>query len=67
MVEAPTVATLALVGAHPALDFANTMGQLPGGAPRDHLVDYQGLVTWSVRAGSINRAEATALRRRADA
>src|SRR5258706_2974815 len=67
MVEAPTVATLALVGAYPALDFANTMGQLPGGAPRDHLVDYQGLVTWSVRAGSINRAEATALRRRADA
>jgi predicted RNA-binding Zn ribbon-like protein len=67
MLDAPTIATLALVGAHPALDFTNTMGQLPGGAPRDHLVDYQALVAWSLRVGSIGRAEATALRRRADA
>jgi predicted RNA-binding Zn ribbon-like protein len=62
-----SISTMGLVGAHPALDFANTVGQLPGGAPRDHLADYDSLVVFGLRTGLLRRAEAAALRRRAAA
>jgi predicted RNA-binding Zn ribbon-like protein len=65
MAEIASIAVLPLVGGHPALDFANTLGQHPGGAPNEHLTDYARLVAWSGRLALLSRAEAQALRRRA--
>jgi predicted RNA-binding Zn ribbon-like protein len=65
MAEASAIATLNLVGAHPALDFANTMGALPDGAPREYLTDYAALIAWGLRLGLLSRAEAADLRERA--
>lgn len=67
MAEPPSIATLNLVGAHPALDFANTLGALPDGTPREYLVDYASLVAWAQRLGVLGRADASALKRHADA
>src|SRR5262245_25930994 len=67
MAEPSPIATLNLVGAHPALDFANTMGALPDGTPREYLVDYDSLVAWAQRLALVGRAEAASLRKRADA
>src|SRR4051794_28899696 len=67
MADTSPLATLNLVGAHPALDFANTMGALPDGTPREYLVDYDSLVAWGQRLALLGRNEAATLRKRADA
>jgi predicted RNA-binding Zn ribbon-like protein len=67
MADTPTIATLNVVGAHPALDFANTVGALPDGTPREYLVDYANLVSWAQRLGVLGRSEASALKRHAEA
>jgi predicted RNA-binding Zn ribbon-like protein len=64
---ANAIESLRLVGGHPALDFANTLGQQVGGAPNEHLVDYQALLAWSRRLGLVTAAEAAALRKAAAA
>src|SRR5438132_156621 len=65
--DGDSIESLRLVGGHPALDFANTLGQQPGGAPNEHLVDYAALVAWSARVGLLTPAQAAALRRAARA
>jgi len=64
---ANAIDSLRLVGGHPALDFANTMGQQVGGAPNEHLVDYEALLAWSRRLDLVTASEAAALRRAAAA
>jgi len=44
------------------LDFANTVYRRPTAAPRDHLLDYAGLVAWAIEAGAIARREGYRLR-----
>src|SRR5271168_382055 len=61
------IESLRLVGGHPALDFANTLGQQVGGAPNEHLVDYAALLAWSRRLDLVTAAEAAALRKAAAA
>jgi predicted RNA-binding Zn ribbon-like protein len=61
------IESLRLVGGHPALDFANTLGQQVGGAPNEHLVDYQALLAWSRRLDLVTAAEAATLRKAAAA
>ena len=56
---------LRLVGGHPALDFANTLGQQLDGAPNEHLVDYAALLAWSRRVGLSTARETTRLGRAA--
>jgi predicted RNA-binding Zn ribbon-like protein len=67
MIASRSIETLRLVGGHPALDFANTLGQQVGGAPNEHLVDYEALLVWSRRLDLMTAAEAAALRRAAAA
>jgi predicted RNA-binding Zn ribbon-like protein len=55
-----SIATLPLVGGHPALDRVNTVTpRVPvrGEVPHDHLVDAAALLTWGVRAGLIDPGE----------
>jgi predicted RNA-binding Zn ribbon-like protein len=44
------------------LDFANTVYRRPTPAPRDHLVDYAGLLAWASEARAITRREERRLR-----
>jgi predicted RNA-binding Zn ribbon-like protein len=62
-----TIETLRLVGGHPALDFANTLGQSLDGAPNEHLIDYRAVLTWSRRLDLLTSAEVSALRKAAAA
>jgi predicted RNA-binding Zn ribbon-like protein len=57
---------LELAGGDLALDFANTVeGPREGPATTDHLGDYDDLVAWAARAGTIDAPTARALARRA--
>src|SRR5271156_6216320 len=67
MIAMRSIETLRLVGGHPALDFANTLGQQVGGAPNEHLVDYDALLAWSRRLDLVTASEAAALRKAAAA
>jgi predicted RNA-binding Zn ribbon-like protein len=67
MMAARSIETLRLVGGHPALDFANTLGQRADGAPNEHLVDYAALLAWSRRLDLVTPSEAAALRKAAAA
>ena len=55
-----------LVGGHPAIDFANTVGWRTGDGTLDRLEDYDALVEWCTHAGVIGSAEAASLRTGAD-
>jgi predicted RNA-binding Zn ribbon-like protein len=54
------MASLPLVGGHPALDLVNTV-ERGRGERRDHLNDPTALLTWASRAGLIDDGEARAL------
>jgi predicted RNA-binding Zn ribbon-like protein len=56
------ISRVAMVGGHPALDFANTTSHRHGGAPRERLGDFADVVTWATRAGILDRGGAQALR-----
>jgi predicted RNA-binding Zn ribbon-like protein len=65
METANTVERMDLVGGHPVLDFANTLGGLraTGPLPEDeHLHAYEDLVTFGVRSGALSHDAAGALR-----
>lgn len=53
---------LALVGGHPALDFANTVGWHAGDAPLESLGSYDDLLRWAEHAKVVDRRQATRLR-----
>src|SRR5579862_2122104 len=59
--------SLRLIGGHPALDFANTVGEALDGAPNEHLTDYAALLGWSRRLALTSAAETAALRKAAAA
>jgi predicted RNA-binding Zn ribbon-like protein len=54
------------VGAHPALDFANTVSWRGRDRELDYLQSYEALLTWLVAAGVVSRKEAGRLRRAAE-
>src|SRR4030095_461788 len=67
-----TVENVPLVGGHLCLDFVNTTGARSTAAPRERLVRYSDLLTWSQRAGILDpkatgRLRRLAARREADA
>ena len=53
-----TVATIKLFGDHPALDFANTVNSRGADFGPDVLTDFCDLLSWGVRVGVIDAAEA---------
>ena len=54
-----------LVAGDVALDFVNTVGGNESTAALDAVADYDLLLLWSVRAGTIGQAQADRLRRQA--
>jgi predicted RNA-binding Zn ribbon-like protein len=52
-----------LVAGHVALDFVNTVGGLPATAACDAISDYEQLLVWSVRAGTLTGEHAERLER----
>jgi predicted RNA-binding Zn ribbon-like protein len=54
-----------LVAGHVALDFVNTVGGLPTTAAFDAISDYEQLLVWSVRAGTLTDDQAEPLQRAA--
>jgi predicted RNA-binding Zn ribbon-like protein len=51
------VASMMLVGGHPALDFVNTLGGLSDDPNDEYLHDYGDLLAWCVRAGLLTPSE----------
>jgi predicted RNA-binding Zn ribbon-like protein len=56
---------VALIGGHPALDFANTAGWHASAETVEHLPGYEDLVAWAEHAGALPATEAAALLREA--
>ncbi len=56
-----TVATIKLSGDHPVLDFTNTVDSRGAEFGPDVLTDFRDLVSWGVRVGLIDTAEAADL------
>jgi predicted RNA-binding Zn ribbon-like protein len=55
-----SIATLPLVGGHPALDLINTVTPrvaVRGESPTDHVTDPAALLSWSLRAGLLDTAD----------
>ncbi|MGZ6768005.1 MAG: CGNR zinc finger domain-containing protein [Nocardioidaceae bacterium] len=61
----PVPRELPIVGGHLALDFANTVDDPLGPARHDHAATYADVVTWSLRVGTVDHAQASRLLRRA--
>jgi predicted RNA-binding Zn ribbon-like protein len=59
--------TIALIGGHLALDFANTAGWHASDERSEWLTDYGEVTAWARHAGAVTRAMAEALARAADA
>jgi predicted RNA-binding Zn ribbon-like protein len=57
-----TVATIRLLGGHPALDFTNTVDSRGAAPGPDVLESFGDLLNWATRLGVIGAAEADALR-----
>jgi predicted RNA-binding Zn ribbon-like protein len=55
--------TIALIGGHPALDFANTAGWHASEDRLEHLARYDDVAVWARRAGVISVRAAATLRR----
>jgi len=60
---AKDITTLERVGAHPALDFANTVSWRGQARAVEHLRSYDALLAWSRAAGLLSQREARRLRR----
>ena len=61
MTDDADLAGLRLLGERLCLNFANTMDPRQGDHPREFLTGYPDLVTWSVRAGAVDRPTAAEL------
>lgn len=57
--------SIALIGGHLALDFANTVGWHAGEHRIEHLPDYGEFLAWAARSGAVTTARAAALQREA--
>ncbi|PRH88196.1 hypothetical protein C5L14_09985 [Labrys okinawensis] len=66
MNQVKTIATIRLVGGHPALDFVNTVDAWRDRWGPDLLVSYGDLITWARRGDLIDSALSDRLRQRAD-
>lgn len=60
-----TAENIPLVGGSLCLDFVNTTGARESSAPRERLMHYSDLLTWSQRAGILNQTAAVRGRRAA--
>jgi predicted RNA-binding Zn ribbon-like protein len=58
---------LPIVAGHLALDFANTVDDPHGPERFDHVIDYAGLLEWSLRVGVLTDQAAATLRRTSEA
>jgi predicted RNA-binding Zn ribbon-like protein len=57
------IARIERIAGHPAIDFVNTLGGLPGAADDEYLFSYTDLLTWTQGAGLLQPDEVASLHR----